>query len=217
MVCVLPQVWNDLTLLHDPFSTAGNTSPGAMCSPWKVPVEVDSPDHRFQPYYVEMHRCHGGCRKSPNSCECIAASEQPVKVSVYDVAVGPTHKVVQNHTSCQCRCKASLRETCKKGGHTWNENTCTCSCPAPPSGTSCKPSQSWDPRRCQCVCSKQSPTCSRGMLWNKSICECTCSIETFARCSRTGKATNMKTCQCQTQPAVTNQLGSRKCELNVKI
>ena len=177
-------------------------------------MEVDPPKHDHIPYYVEMHRCMGQCTGiasiSPLRCECVPATTQDVTLRV-TTPTGFNLKTFKNHTSCTSQCKASYKNKCQQDGHNWDENTCTCSCPQPrtTSGT-CPQNQVWNTRSCQCECPRSPASCSLNMAWNKSSCSCQCSVMAFAKCSKNGWATDLKTCRCvrRRRPVIPGQVSN---------
>ena len=92
-------------------------------------VEVD-PQHRFQPYYVRLHRCEGSWKGvNPKIKKCVATTQKEIEIKVFSLERKQfeVHHIY-NHTSCGAECTTGSPDKCDLGVERWNEKTCECDC-----------------------------------------------------------------------------------------
>ena len=138
MTLLLPQLLISVILFFS-FPVAKPTKlPPVICNePVLATVEVDS-QHRFQPYYVRLHRCEGSWKGvDPKIKKCVATVKKEIEIEVISLDREKSELLrIYNHTSCGAVCTTGSPDKCDLRVESWNEDTCKCDCKfddAPPS------------------------------------------------------------------------------------
>ena len=113
-----------------------------MCGqPHETVVAVDSPAHRYYPFFVKLHRCLGSASLiSPLIQHCVPKTSEELTVQVYSFGHSPSTITVRNHTQCEPACVRTPDE-CDFTVEDWVENQCACKCKypdGPPKELACK-------------------------------------------------------------------------------
>ena len=142
-----------------------------ICAPYEVPTSTDPLHHKYQPYYVSLHRCQGADpTHNPSLRACAPSHVQPINVSLIEPNGAIATVVMANHTACEYACVHDA-SVCTRY-EVWNQDACTCACDV----------------RTRATCEKQ-----RGRKWSQSTC-CVCSnVDT---CAESGGTLNEDTCVC---------------------
>ena len=98
------------------------------------PTIIAVEEKGFKPHHVELHRCQGTCDSQPSQKSCVPKSIQQISLDLTDLtSENKQDKVVlmDNHTSCDCNCKAINH--CKfDEGEMPDEDNCRCIKTGPP-------------------------------------------------------------------------------------
>lgn len=134
-----------------------------FCRPRPTLVAIDSPNYKFFPYFVKLHRCGGSCDNvQPSVKSCIPLQWKVVNVTVQVVGTSATQVIQeQNHTRCGCDC-VMTPDKCNFELEDWKPDTCQCKCKyrdTPP--VPCEQGMTWNKNRCRCMhmCNKKPQQC----------------------------------------------------------
>lgn len=116
--------------------------------PHESVVAVDSPTHRYYPFFVKLHRCLGSeYLISPLIRRCVPKTYVELNVQVYQIhGRGMSTITVRNHTKCEPACVRTPDE-CNPILENWDEKRCACNCKypyGPPKELACKENERYE-------------------------------------------------------------------------
>lgn len=188
--------------LHAAFQVhAAVRLPNVECKPIPTTVALDDPLHRFNPYYVTLHRCQGSVQTTnPNIKKCVVTVSKELTVIAYSKEKGWIKVPMKNHTKCGSECQANPTD-CHHPVQSWNQDKCKCVClyqnSAPPEHvTQRKNGFRWNPYSCRYECSGSPTVCPAKKEWDRDSCSCVCSKFHKRRCDG---IMDSNSCECQDQ------------------
>ena len=115
--------------------------------PHESVVALDSPDHKYYPFFVKLHRCLGSASlTSPLIQRCVPKAYVELNVQVYQIDHGMSTITVRNHTKCEPACVRSPDE-CDLIWEDWDKEQCACNCKyqnGPPKELACKENERYE-------------------------------------------------------------------------
>lgn len=168
------------------------------CRPRPTLVAIDKPNYKFFPYFINLHRCGGSCKKiQPSVRSCVPTQYTEVPVTVQVVGTKQWIEIsMRNHTSCGCECTLSPSQ-CDPIWENWKPDLCQCRCkygdkPPKPCGNGLV----WSKNDCRCVCNKEPEICPLNKVWSSEKCGCVCTEERIRNCTKMKNSVDEETCMC---------------------
>uniref|UniRef100_A0A7M5X878 Platelet-derived growth factor (PDGF) family profile domain-containing protein n=2 Tax=Clytia hemisphaerica TaxID=252671 RepID=A0A7M5X878_9CNID len=195
--------------------------PNQPCLPRKTVIEVPQPSSVSKihfPYYVEVHRCAGGCGPMQFLSRCQPKETKKVRAKVIaltwtsgnpedEIPPALAYVAITNHTSCECGCKHEGNE-CNRFQF-WDTARCRCNCMS----WGCPKNFEKDPNNC-CACPIRERFCpARKQEWIQSRCACVCK-NLHKKCRIPLKIRDPNTCKCVCPPIICrsgSKLDSKTC------
>jgi len=172
----------------------------------------------YYPYFVQVHRCAGGCGAVQFVSQCRTKESKDVLAKVISITwssgrpedeIPPSlaYVKVRNDTSCECNCKHD-GQVCNRFQY-WDSGSCKCNCLS----WGCPLNFQAHPDSC-CSCQIQDKVClGRKKVWSVDKCACVCK-NINKKCKIPGKVRNPHTCKCDCFPIVCksgSQLNPKTC------
>ena len=192
--------------------------PNIECGPYTDYVATDPGFHRYSPYFVKLHRCHGAnLNGSPRNRKCVPIESKIQNLKTYGLsATGPQILTVKNHTACEYVCSITASSCSEHEKFESKECFCSCKYTKEPTPSPCVTPMYWDQTKCKCVCPYTSLTCAEMKEFSAELCGCICKQKTNIQCSKRKQIVDESTCYCVPPPAVTAGRSSSGCDGGVK-
>jgi len=182
--------------------------PNVDCGPHVDYIETDPGLHRYNPYVVKLHRCHGSnIGANPQNKQCLVDPVGIKELGIFAFKLDdntPSNIKVQNYTKCKEHCMVN-QTSCTPYQNFTSETECSCKCnyKTTPVPNPCVAPFFWDQSKCNCACPHSTMTCAARKEFDKELCGCVCKQKFNLRCAKRKQILNEQDCTCVDPPIVT--------------